>query len=154
MSLNLTITKNSSPTYEFVFCSSLCAVATINLLVSNTTLWRLYVACWTIIMPQIHTLDQRYEDNDLHYLTDSIHNDEWTGYNFGFMATLNNIVLADMPTYVTHSAKDPSFLVVTSLLPGRTFSYWLLKTQINKNGQKDVFLYINLDSEISQQAAT
>ena len=82
--------KTSSRMYEFVLCSSLCAVATINLLVSNTTLWRLYFACWTIITPQTHALDQRYEDNDLHYLINSVHNGEWTGYNFGFMATLNN----------------------------------------------------------------
>jgi len=133
MSLNLTIRKTSSRNYEFVLCSSLCAVAAINLLVSNTTLWRLYVACWAIIIPQIHVLDQQYEDNDLRYLIDSIHNGEWTSYNFGFTTTLNNTVLADMPTYVTHSANDPSLLVVTLLLPGRTFSHLLLKSQVNKN---------------------
>jgi hypothetical protein len=70
------------------------------------------------------------------------------------MTKLNNTVLADMPTYVTHSANDPSFLVATSLLPGRTFSYWLLKTQINKNWHKDVFLYINLDSEVTQSRSS
>jgi hypothetical protein len=90
-----------------------------------------------------HTLEALCCVLDHHYLTHSIHNGELTGYNFGFMTTLNNTVLADMPTYVTHSANDPSFLVVTSLLPGRTFSYWLLKTQLNKNWHKDVFLYIN-----------
>ena len=133
MSLNLTITKTSSRVYELVLCSSLCAVAAISLLVSNTTLWRLYAACWTIITPQTHMLDQQYEDNDLHYLTDSIRNGEWNGYNFGFIKTLNNTVLADMPTYNTYSANDPSFLVVTSLLPGRTFLHLLLKSQINTN---------------------
>jgi hypothetical protein len=133
MSLNLTIRKTSSHMCEFFLCSSLCAAAAINFLVSNTTLWRLYVACWIIIMPQTHALDQRYEDNDLQYLIDSIHNGEWTGYNFGFITTLNNTVLADMPTYVTHSANDPSYLVVTSLLPGRTFSHSLMKSQINTN---------------------
>jgi hypothetical protein len=145
MSLNLTTVKTSSCVYEFVLCSSLCAVAAISLLVSNATLWRPYVACWTIITPQTHVLDQQYEDNDLHYLIDSIHNGEWNGYNFGFMKTLNNTVLADMPTYVTHSANDPSFLVLTSLLPGRTFSYLLLKSQINTNWHKNLFLDINLD---------
>lgn len=145
MSLNLTITKISSCIYEFVLCSSLCAAAAIGLLVSNTTLWRLYVACWAIITPQTQALDQRYEDNDLHYLIDSIHNGEWNGYNFGFMKTPNNTVLADVPTYVTHSANGPSFLVVTSLLPGRTSSQSLLKSQINTNWHKDVLLYINLD---------
>jgi len=76
-------------------------------------------------------LHQRY--NDLHYLIGSIHNGECPGDNFGFMTTLNNTVLADMPTYVTHSANNPSFLVVTSLLPGRTFSHLLMESKINTN---------------------
>jgi hypothetical protein len=133
MSLNLTNTKTSSRICEFVICSPLCAAAAINLLVSNTTFGRLYVACRGIITPQTQVLDQRYEDNDLHYLIDSIHNGEWNGYNFEFMKTPNNTVLADMPTYVTHSANDPSFLTVTSLLLGRTFPQLLLKSQINTN---------------------
>jgi hypothetical protein len=133
MSLNLTIMKTSSRMYEFVLCSSLCAVAAINLQVSHTTLCRLYVACWTIITPHTRVLNYRYEDNDLHHLIESIHNGEWNGYNFGFMTTLNKTVLADMPTYGMHSANEPSFLVVTSLLPSRTFSHLLLKSQININ---------------------
>jgi hypothetical protein len=84
-------------------------------------------------MPQTHELVQWYEEKDLSYLTDLIHNGEWTGYNFGFMTTLNNTILADMPTYITHSANDPSFLVVTSLLPGSNSSHVLLKSQINTN---------------------
>lgn len=87
------MTKNTMPPsqrlqscmYEFVLCLSLCAVTAINLLVSNTTFWRLYVGCWAIIMPQTNMLDQWYEDNDLNFLNDWIHNGEWTGYNYGFM---------------------------------------------------------------------
>jgi hypothetical protein len=104
-----------------------------------------------------HTLDQWYEDNDLHYLIDSIHNGEWNCYNFGFMKTLNNTVLADMPnySYVTHSANVPSSLVVTSLLPGRVFSHLLLSHKLTQTDTNMYFFILIWITKLqSQESAT
>jgi hypothetical protein len=82
-------------------------------------------------MPQTHALNQRYGDSDLYCLTDSTHS-EWTGCKFQYMLPVNNTVLADMPTYVTSSVNNPSFLVVTPLLPGRTLPIHTKRQPVTK----------------------